>query len=143
LEKYAVPKGLLWHIDKLGAGRGAAALCQEKGAEARELLNGKAGRDLFGFPATRKCSRLLTVLGVNGYAFKGMLDNDPKKQGLMLDGRVILSPDIIPLCYENDDKLFVIICTSTKRTGTALAGQLSSYGLKEGKHFICTGAEED
>jgi hypothetical protein len=91
LREYIIEEGLLWFIRAFGARRGAAAFCEHRAKEARNLLCGRAGRDIFGFPATRKCSRLLGVLGANGYAFKGMLDNDRKKQGLMLEGYVILT----------------------------------------------------
>lgn len=143
LKEYIIENGLLWHINTLGARQGAVAFCRQKAEEACALLYERTGRELFGFPATRKCSRLLGVLSANGYEFKGMLDNDPKKQGLMLDGRVVFSPEIIPLCYDDDSKLFVIISTSTRRTGAALADQLRGYGLEEDRHFICTGFAED
>jgi hypothetical protein len=103
------------------------------------MLNGKAGCDIFLFPATRKNSRLMAVFSANGRHFRGMLDNDTNKQGLMLDRVVILNPEIIPLCYGDFSRLFVIVSTSTRQTGHILADQLREYGLEEGEHFLCTG----
>jgi hypothetical protein len=72
-----------------------------------------------------------------------MLDNDPRKQGLILHGHAIFKPEIIPACYGDDGRLFIIISTSTRKTGAILANQLRKYGLEEGNHFICTGFEMD
>ena len=47
------------------------------------------------------------------------------------------------MCYEDVNKLFVIISTATRRTGRLLSDQLSNYGLEEGKHFVCTGHDID
>lgn len=143
LEKYITENGLLWHIRALGAQKGPSVFCQQQAVNATKLLYGRSNLDIFGFPATRKCSRLLNVLCANGYECKGVLDNDPKKQGLMLDGRMILSPEIIHMCYGDDSKLFVLVSTSTRKTGKVLSDQLRNYGLEEGRHFICTGFEED
>lgn len=143
LAQYIYPNGLLWYIRELGATQGAAALCAQRAEEACALLDSVTATDILGFPSTRKCLRLLSVLGANGFEFKGVLDNDPGKQGLMLDGRVIFNPEMIPLCYDDYSKLFVIISTSTRKTGKVLADQLRSFGLKEGIHFITTGPEED
>lgn len=143
LEQYIHPNGLLWYIRELGAAQGAAALCTQRAEEACALLDSVTATDILAFPSTRKCLRLLSVLGANGFQFKGMLDNDTGKHGLMLDGLVIFNPDMIPLCYEDYSKLFIIISTSTRRTGKVLSDQLRSYGLEEGVHFIATGFEQD
>lgn len=143
LEKYIIKNGLLWYIQALGSRKGTAVFCQQRVEEVNKLLYGRDNRDIFVFPATRKSSRLIGLLVNNGYRCKGMLDNDPNKQGLILDGQVIFNPHVIPQCYDDDSKLFVIISTATRRTGTALADQLRNYGLEEGRHFTCAKFEED
>jgi glycosyltransferase involved in cell wall biosynthesis len=143
LEEYIKENGLLWNIRSLGTERGVLSFCRYKTREAQNLLKGRAHSNLFGFPATRKCSRLLAVLGANGTQFKGILDNDARKHGLVFHGHVILKPEIIPICYEDVSKLFVIISTATRRTGQLLSDQLRNYGLEEGKHFVCTGHDID
>lgn len=143
LEKYIIENGLLWYIRTMGVQQGVVNFCKQKAKEICSLLNGRTGYDIFGFPATRKSARILSILSANGYECKGMLDNNPQKQGLMLDRRVIFSPEIIPLCYDDNSKLFIIVATATKSTGKALSDQLHSYGLEEGRHFICARFEDD
>jgi glycosyltransferase involved in cell wall biosynthesis len=143
LEKFVSANNLLGSIRDLGALDGTLAFCEKKASEAKTLLRGKERRDIFGFPASRKSSKLLSILSANGYTFKGMLDNNPYKQGLMLDGYPIFNPDVISSCYADNDSLFVVISTSTRKTGGILADQLRGYGLQEEIHFIATGFEMD
>jgi glycosyltransferase involved in cell wall biosynthesis len=143
LNGYVTDHGLLWHIKAHGVQDGVAAFCMQQAGNVRRLLDGRSERDIFVFPATRKALRLLETLAVNGFKIKGMLDNDGMKQGLMLDGHTIFSPEIIPLCYGDDSRLFVIISTFKRSTGKILAEQLRGYGLDEGSHFVCAGFEMD
>jgi glycosyltransferase involved in cell wall biosynthesis len=143
LNRFLTREGLLDYISTSGAVNGAAAFCRKQAEKALELIGAGTYRTTFVFPATRKNSRLMAVLGANNLKFKGMLDNDPMKQGLMLDGHTIYKPDIIPLCYGDADNVFIIVSTSTLRTNNILSDQLRSYGLQEGKDFVCTGYEAD
>ncbi len=100
-------------------------------------------RELYGFPATRKCVRLIECLEIQGYEFRGLLDNDWAKQGLIFDGYTVFSPEIIPLCYSRNNAFFILVTTSTRRTGAILADQLRAFGLTENEHFLCMGFDED
>lgn len=142
LKEYISENNLLKYIQIYGAIKGIKAFWLNKTEELKIMLDGKILLDLFLFPATRKSSLLAGLLNANGYIIKGMLDNDTKKQGLMIDGQVILKPEVILHCYDDINKLFVIISTATRNTTAILANQLSSYGLKEGKHFISVGCDE-
>jgi len=100
-------------------------------------------RRLYGFPATRKCVRLIENLKSQRLTFHGLLDNDLNKQGLMLDSYPVFKPEIIPLCYNQNNNLFILISTASHRTGKILANQLKNYGLVENEHFLCTGFDEE
>lgn len=139
LDPFVTEGGLLWHIREFGALKGSGKYCSSKSEEIHQLLFDIKARDVFGFPASRRTSRQLAVLNAIGYNIKGLLDNEPKKHGLILDGLTIFKPDIIPLCYLDDSNIFIIISTATAKTGRVLADQLISYGLEEGSHFCCSG----
>jgi len=134
--------GLLWHIRAFGARPGAQRFCAWKAEELQALMRPAGNRELYGFPATRRCSRLLDTLAANGYAFKGLLDNSTDKQGLVLDGRPILKPDILPLCH-GEGGAFVVISTFRRGTALVLAEQLRGYGLEEGRDFVYGEFESD
>jgi hypothetical protein len=136
LKGYIGDSNLLGYISRMGPQRGASEYCRSKARSLTTLLSAIGSRDLFGFPGTRRCSRLLQVIARNGPCAKGILDNEARKQGLMLDGVPILTPEIIPLCYGSDQHLFVVISTYRRSTGTLLADQLRGYGLVEGVHFL-------
>lgn len=99
------------------------------------LVAGRECRRVYFFPATRRALRLAEILRGNGIAIAGFLDNSPDKKGLVMDGYVILSPEVVPLCHENYDDLFVVIATYRRNTAEVFAGQLRGYGLREGCHF--------
>jgi len=145
LQKHITENGLLWHIQRFGWRSGAESFRKQAIAAAIGLLHGKADRDIYVIPATCGNSRMIDVLVANGYTLKGLLDNDPKKQGLLLHGIAIFKPEIVSLCYAEHGKIFVIISTATKRTGLVLADQLRGYGLEEGNHFTFApfGAEQE
>jgi glycosyltransferase involved in cell wall biosynthesis len=127
--------GLLWHIRAQGALHGARSYCAGKAEVLRNLMQGAGTRALYGFPATRRCSRLLDVLGAQGYAFQGLLDNSADKQGLIMDGRPILKPAILSLCH-GEGEVFVVISTFRRSTARVLAEQLQGLGLMEGEDFV-------
>ncbi|MDB4264671.1 glycosyltransferase [bacterium] len=143
LKKFIYKNGLLWQIENYGHNEGSLRFVNRKRKDAVNLIAGKDNFDFYGFPATRKCLRLINILSQNGSEFKGLLDNDENKQGLMLDRYFILNPEIIRHCYNGNKQVFIVVTTSTRRTGRILSEQLMSYGLKEKDHFICTGFDEE
>lgn len=138
LSEFISEGNLLWNIRNSGVRRGVLSYHHQKAGEVAGLLEGRGGRDVYVMPATRNCARLCGVLEQNGYPVKGMLDNDIQKQGLEFFGNAILSPDLLPLSYEDYGKLFILVSTSTKKTAAILADQLRGYGLEEEKHFECS-----
>ena len=143
LKEYIYENGLLHYINLSGWRLGAAQFCLNKYNNLKKLVENRKEKDCYVFPATRKSTRLIGILEKYGYRFKGMLDNDVQKIGLLFDGYVILSPSIIPHCYDDNNKLFVVVYTATEQTGKILANQLCSYGLIENVHFVCAGYDEE
>lgn len=131
--------GLLEAITQPGVHHGL--LAYREAAIARDLscVKGKEDRDIYLFPAIKKLSWLAWACTRNGIPITGLLDNDPAKIGLMMDGYVIFNPRILRWGYDDPDRLWVIVSTSRRSTGRIIAAQLEAYGLKEGEHFVCTG----
>lgn len=135
IKQYVYDRGLIWHLNEYGASDGAISFCRQKRESLRSMLEDFDGKEVFLFPVSLKTSTLAGTLKANGCEIKAFLDNDNWKQGLLW-GAPILNPEIIPLCYVDYDKLFVVISTASEKTGNILTKQLQGYGLEKGQHFL-------
>jgi len=135
-------KGIRHHLIKYGFAEAAEKFVLHKKRQALKLVEKKGHCRIYGFPATRKCVRLISPLLAEGFNFIGFFDNDKGKQGQALDGLPIFPPQILASLH-NVNEVFVIISTKSQKTGLILANQLKNFGLAENDNFICTGFVDD
>jgi len=137
LEPYIRKGGLLKTLYESNSPQGAIQYSKSLQKKQQSIIEKiPQERDVYGFPATRKCMRFINNISTEHYNFRGLLDNSSDKQGLIFDGYTIFTPEIIPLCY-NRNNLFILIITESITTERVLTKQLESYGLIENKHFLC------